>query len=169
VVVAALDHTREEQEMNLRRMIVAGLIAAVAVSAAASAATGPARQRVAITVKPGVVNTMVLNPLTQGELKRDSGTVTWQQESGRVVVRGGQRVEYWVGTGAFVLKQGRMLIRFNIGWLDAGRSHQAGTGTWKVVGGTGRYAKLTGGGRSAHVWLPRGPVAGRAEGFMHLG
>lgn len=155
--------------MSLIRLIVASLVAAVAVSAGASATAGPAKQRVAVTVKPGAVNTVVLQPLTKGELKRDSGTVTWRRKSGRVEVRKGQRVEYWVGTGAFALKHGRMLIRFNIEWLDAGRDHEAGTGTWKVVGGAGRYAKLSGAGRSAHVWLPRGPVATRAEGFMHLG
>src|SRR5918994_1256505 len=43
-----------------------------------------------------------------------------------------------------------------------------GTGTWKVVRGTGRYADITGGGRQGNMWLKhaRGPWTGRAEGFL---
>ena len=40
-----------------------------------------------------------------------------------------------------------------------------GTGTWKVVRGTGQYAKLAGHGRSAHMGLGNKWVA-RYEGLV---
>ena len=76
------------------------------------------------------------------------------------------RRESWPGV---VAKRGEIVTRFRIDWLDAGNGHNAGSGTWKVIRGTGAYANLTGAGRSAHVWLPRGPAASRAEGFMRSG
>ena len=38
-----------------------------------------------------------------------------------------------------------------------------GIGTWKVVGGTGAYAKITGGGRSGHQGHP---WLAQQEGFL---
>ena len=126
-----------------------------------------AKQRVAITIRPPVL-TWVLTPLSEGATKRDSGTVSWKRESEGVVMRDGQRIERWVGIGTFVGDRGRIVIRFRIDWLDAGQGHDAGTGTWRVIRGTRDYATVTGGGRSAHVWLPRGPAAARAEGYLRL-
>ena len=154
--------------MNVRRTGLAILIAAVTLSSAASAARVDAKQRVAITITPSV-GAFVLTPMTQGATKRDSGRVSWQRESERVLMRDGQRINHWIGTGRFNGKRGELFIRFRIDWLDAGNRHEAGSGTWKVIRGTGDYANLVGVGRSAHVWLPRGPAASRAEGFMRLG
>ena len=154
--------------MSVKRTGSAILIAAVTLSSAASAATVGAKQRVAITITPSV-GAFVLTPLTRGETKRDSGNVSWQRESERVLMRDGQRVELWIGTGTFIGKRGEFLIRFRIDWLDAGNGREAGSGTWKIIRGTGDYANLAGAGRSAHVWLPRGPAASRAEGFMRSG
>ncbi len=144
------------------------LIAAVTLSPAAGAGTVGAKQRVAITIRPSVL-TFALTPMTQGAIERDSGRVSWQRETERVLMRNGQRVRLWIGTGTFVGKRGEILIRFRIDWLDAGKGHESGSGTWKVIRGVGAYANLTGAGRSAHVWLPRGPAASRAEGFMRSG
>ena len=153
---------------SVRRTGLAILTAAVALSSAAGAGTVGAKQRVAITIRPPVL-AFVLTPMTQGEIERDSGSVSWQRESERVLMRDGQRVLLWVGIGTFISKRGEIVTRFRIDWLDAGNGHDAGSGTWKVIRGTGAYANLTGAGRSAHVWLPRGPAASRAEGFMRSG
>lgn len=142
--------------------------AAVTLTSAATAGAVGAKQRVAITIRPPVL-TFVLTPMTEGATKRDSGTVSWQRESERVVMRDGQRVRQWVGSGTFVGKRGTIVVRFRIDWLDAGHGHDAGSGTWSVIRGTRDYATLTGGGRSAHVWLPGGPAASRAEGFVRSG
>ncbi len=151
----------------MRQLVVAAAIAAGIVAAGAGAGTNAARQRVAITTTPTTaVKTFVLEPLTEGRLKRDSGTVTWHRENERTLIRDGQQVDHWVGVGTFVGKYGTIVIRSRIDWLDAGRGHDAGVGTWKVIRGTRDYARVAGSGKSAHVWLPSGAAASRAEGFM---
>jgi hypothetical protein len=59
------------------------------------------------------------------------------------------------------------VVRHRIEWVDAGNGYTVGTGTWTIVRGTGAYAHVTGGGRSAYSWLPRGFISARAEGFVH--
>ena len=151
----------------MRQLFVAAAIAAGIVAAGAGAGTNAARQRVAITVAPtSAVKTFVLEPLTEGPLERDTGSVSWQRENERTFVRGGQRVDHWVGVGTFVGKYGTIVIRVRIDWLDAGRGFDAGVGTWKVIRGTRDYARVAGRGRGAAVWSPSGAAASRSEGFM---
>jgi hypothetical protein len=57
------------------------------------------------------------------------------------------------------------VIRYRSEYVDAGNGYHVGTGTWKVVRGTGQYAKITGGGRSGNVWL-EGGWSSRDEGFL---
>jgi hypothetical protein len=147
-----------------RRSVVV-LLAAVTLAAGAGAGMDESRQRVAITVKPGTVNTFVLRPLTGGPIAPDAGTVAWMG-SERSRMRDGRRSRFWSGTGELVGKQGGLRVRLAVDWLDAGNGHEAGWGAWRIVGGTGAYAGLTGEGWSAHIWLPRGPVATRLEGAL---
>src|SRR6266705_1861045 len=65
-------------------------------------------------------------------------------------------------------KAGSLVIRYRTEYVDAGNGYHVGTGTWKVVRGTGQYAGITGGGRSGAVTLDRGPWSSRAEGFLTL-
>jgi hypothetical protein len=58
-------------------------------------------------------------------------------------------------------------------WVDAGADAGGpliGTGTWKVVRGTGQYARIAGGGPSAHAGLNGGtsPWFARQEGLLTL-
>jgi hypothetical protein len=144
---------------------VAVVIATGALSSAATGTSEPAKQRVAITVK-GTDHTFVLTPLTRGALKFDSGFESGCCWSRRFVMRDGQRIEVNDPLATFTGQRGTIEIRYRIEWVDAGNGYSVGTGTWRVVRGTGVYAHLTGSGRSAHSWPPAGFASGRAEGFV---
>lgn len=60
------------------------------------------------------------------------------------------------------------MIRSRIEYVAAANGYHVGTGTWKVVPGTGQCAQITGGGRRGDVYLDRGPWSGRNEGFLTL-
>jgi hypothetical protein len=148
--------------------LVAAVLATAAVTVSSVAAARPvaAKQQVFITVK-GEAHSFVLTPTGPGPVARDSGTVAdccWSQ---RFVVRDGQRIEINDPLETLTGKRGSFAIRYRIEWVDAGNGYTVGTGTWKVVRGTGAYKHVAGGGRSAHAWLPRGFVSGRADGYLH--
>ena len=149
------------------------LTAAVTLTSVAAAGPDAAKQRVAIMTK-GVANAstpaqFVFTPLQAGALKRDSGTARAAMPSGRVVMREGQRVTiYGPIVETLEGKRGTLVIRSRIEYVDAANGYHVGTGTWKVVRGTGQYAGITGGGRRGDVYLARGPWSGRNEGFLAL-
>lgn len=160
--------------MNARQAVLGALAAAFTLAAAAAAGPDAPKQRVAIMTK-GVANAstpakFVLTPLQTGALKRDSGT----EEAGslpreRVVMREGQRVSiYYPVVETLEGKLGTLVIRSRIEYVEAGNGYHVGTGTWKVVRGTGQYAQIAGGGRRGDVWLDRGPWSGFSEGFLAL-
>jgi len=161
--------------MKVRQAVLVVLAAAVTLTSVAAAGPHAAKQRVAITSKV-VANTsssgqFVLTPLQAGALKRDSGTESsvWNE---RVVMREGQSVEIDEGVQTLKGLRGSVTMRFRVEYVDAGNRYVSGTGTWKVVRGTGQYAHITGGGRSGTVSrdVPpsRGPWSSRAEGFLTL-
>jgi hypothetical protein len=138
--------------------------------AAESGPNGP-KQRVAIISK-GVDSDsgsgdFVLIPLQAGALTRDSGTGS-AVFSKRFVMSEGQRVQITGGVETLKGQRGSLKLRFRVEWVEAGNGYHVGTGTWKIVRGTGQYAQLAGGGRRGDVWLDRGrgPWSGRAEGFL---
>ena len=151
--------------MNTKLVAAAVLAAALTLTSGASAGPVAAKQRVAITARASV-GVFVLSPLKGGAVARDSGTAAWGTYSERTATRDGQAVEINDPLVTLYGKGGSLVIRFRIEWVDAGNGYSAGTGTWRVVRGTGAYAGFTGGGRSAHAWLPTGPVSWRAEGFI---
>jgi hypothetical protein len=158
------------------KALLALVVALAAVTLTSVAAAGPdaAKQRVALMTK-GMANAsspavFVLTPLQAGALKRDSGTtgVEGSLPPERVVVREGQRVAiYDPIVETLKGKRGSLVIRSRIEYVDAGNGYHVGTGTWKVVRGTGQYAQVTGGGRRGDVYLDRGPWSGRNEGFLN--
>jgi len=134
------------------------------------------KQRVAITARAGRDRThapahlFVLSPLKAGAVARDSGI-----SAGCVgcfthhfVTRDGQKIE--INNKLFTLagKHGTLDIRFRTEWADAGNGYSVGTGTWKVVGGTGNYRGVTGSGRSAFTWIAGAQMSTswRADGFL---
>ena len=62
-------------------------------------------------------------------------------------------------------KRGTLVIRSRIEYVEAGSGYHVGTGTWKVVRGTGQYARIAGGGGEAmSTWTAgHGAPAARAS------
>ena len=80
--------------------------------------------------------------------------------------RDGQEVFRWeCRAWTFTGKRGTLVLRSQFTWIEAGGPYNIATGTWKVVRGTGQYAGVTGGGRSAQVGAPSGWLA-RYQGFL---
>jgi hypothetical protein len=157
--------------MKARVVALVALVAAVTLTSVAAAGPDAAKQRVVITSQASQttqVSPFVLTPLQAGALKRDSGTQTAGSSSGRTVMREGQRVEIYDSVGTLKGKLGSLVIRYRTEYVDGGSGYHVGTGTWKVVRGTGQYAQITGGGRSGTVVLDRGPWSSRVEGFLAL-
>jgi hypothetical protein len=84
----------------------------------------------------------------------------------RVVIREAQSVSLYDGVSTLRGKRGTLVMRYHSEYVDAGNGYHVGSGTWKVVRGTGRYAGVAGGGRSGDVWLERGPWSSHNEGFL---
>jgi hypothetical protein len=157
--------------MKARQAILVALAAAVTLTSVAAARPDAAKQRVMITSQAaGTTHAapFVLTPLQAGALKPDSGTEIAPLAPGREGMRGGQRVTIYEVVATQKGKRGSLVIRYRTEYVDAGNGYHVGTGTWKVVRGTGQYAGITGGGRSGAVYLDRGPWSSRAEGVLTL-
>lgn len=153
--------------MHARHIVLAALAAAVILTSVAAAGPNGAKQRVAINVKFHA-STFVLSPFQAGALKHDSGTNFGNTANGscRDVIRDGQDVDVCSGRSTLTGKRGTLTIRTREEWVNSGNAACGiGFGTWKVVRGTGQYAGIAGGGRSAYEghcqkWY------GRHEGFL---
>ena len=159
--------------MRTQLAVLAALVTAVTLASVATAGSDVAKQRVAITVTMSSA-TGVLTALNDGALERDPGTFygDWSHSPDRTVIRDGQKVEIYSAVWTFTGKRGTLMFRERNEWVDVGhdlnRDGQPdgiGMGTWKVLRGTGAYARVTGGGRSAHLGLGRQWVI-RYEGFL---
>lgn len=151
--------------------VLAAVTAALALNSDGGSSSRATKQRVAI-VTQGLQNdpgspVFELIPLQVGALERDSGTEK-SSFAGRVTMRNGQRGVVTDGVETLQGHRGTLEVRFRIEWVGAGNGYRVGTGTWKVVRGTGRYADIRGGGLRGDMWLKRGrgPWTGRAEGFL---
>lgn len=149
-----------------RKLIAVAALAAAAVILTAVAAAGPvsAKQRVSIDVRGS--SPFVLTPLTSGAVKPDSGTATFCCWSQLHVVRDGQVLDLNNPQMTLTGKQGTIVARNRIVWLDIPDGAAVYTGTWKVVRATGAYAGLTGGGLAAGVSRASGYTKARFTGFL---
>jgi len=149
-----------------RMLTTVALVVTAAVTLAAVAAGGPlaAKQRVAIQGKG--VNGFVLTPLTAGALKADTGTGTFCCFTSQVITRDGQRIEITDPRLTLAGRRGTLVTSNRVEWLDVPGGYQLFTGTWKVIRGTGDYARLAGGGRVAGIQLPNGDINWRREGLL---
>ena len=133
-------------------VVLTALAASVMLVSVAAAGPAATKQRVAINMKFHA-STFVLAPLQAGALKRDSGTLSESGTSGscRDVIRDGQKASICPAAWTLAGKPGTLTIRASQEWVDPG-SGGCGVafGTWKIVRGTGEYARVTGGGRSAY-------------------
>jgi hypothetical protein len=158
--------------MRAGHAVAAALAAAVALASVAAARPAAERQRVGIELFGLPSGTFVLTPLQAGRLRGDTGTVTHTvaNYTPRMVMRGGQNVSVfepvvWLLRG----KRGNLTIQEPRNeWVRAAGGRDIGTGTWKVLRGTGQYAGLTGGGRTVHLSdaAGKGCWCVRQEGFL---
>jgi hypothetical protein len=160
--------------MHARLFVLAALAAAATLTSVAAAGPAAAKQRVSIAAKVLPAGTAVLEPLQEGTLVRNVGTFggNWSSTADRTVMRDGQEVGIHPATWTFAGKRGTLVFRERTEWTDLGQdlnrdgsSDHIATGTWKVVRGSGLYAGITGGGRSAHLGQGYKWVA-RYEGFL---
>jgi hypothetical protein len=155
--------------MKTPQAILVALAVVAALTSLAAAGSQATKQRVAITMHAGAatpVSPFVLTPLHAGRVKSDSGKQTGALPPERVIVRGGQSVSIYEGVTTLKGRRGSLVIRYRDEYVDAGNGYHVGTGTWKVVRGTGQYGRVTGGGRTGNVSLDRGPWSSRQEGVL---
>jgi len=156
--------------MRMKLTFVAALAAlavlAVTLTAVASAGSAKAKQRVAIQIDSTSGEGFALNPLTSGALKPDTGTVTFCCWTQRFIKRHGESIEINNPRMTLTGKQGTLVARNRIGWIDVPDGLSVFTGTWKVIRGTGAYAGLVGGGRGAGVDLGDSTDHAQFEGFL---
>jgi len=143
-------------------------VAAAVVSAGAAAGPGPLGQRIAITYSDGTADGFVLRPIAPGPVAADSGTTSACCWGDHWIKRDGQEIEVNDPLKTFYGNHGRFAYRARIEWVDAGNGYSVGTGTWRIVSGTGVYSHLEGGGRLALSWPPAGLASWRAEGLVRL-
>jgi hypothetical protein len=157
--------------VKVRCSALVAVVAAVALTSVAAAGPAGAKQRLAIDLEGG--QSFTLYPLQAGALKRDSGLSTAEPQSGRSFMRQGQQVSIYNITYTLSGKQGNLTIQERNEWVDVSQRNARGfdyrpgvaIGTWKVVRGTGAYAKIVGGGRSAHAGMGKQWFI-RLEGFV---
>jgi len=138
--------------------------AAVAFAAVAAGGTHSAGQRVRIDVK--VSSTFVLRPMSKGRIQPDSGPMSFCCWRSWNVTRAGATIEVTNPRMTLAGSRGTLEIRERIEWVGLPDDWAVQTGTWKVVGGTGTYAGLSGRGRIASVTTPAGSVMVRLFGFL---
>lgn len=159
--------------MKVRHALLAAFAAAVTLTSVAAAGPNAAKQRVMITSQAAqttLVSPFVLTPLQAGVIKRDSGKlVAGSNATDRVVMREGQEVTIVDDVSTFKGKRGSFVTRFHGEWVDAGNGYNVASATWKVMRGTGQYAKITGGGRGGGVWNERTDAwSSHLEGVLTL-
>jgi hypothetical protein len=160
----------KEPEMLTRVTALACVVAAAAFTATADAGHAVSKQRIAITTAVGDGHAFVLAPLTAGPVARDSGTASACCWTPRFVTRAGQSSEIDNPLKTYVGKRGTFTMRLVIDWIDAGNRYTIGTGTWKIVSGTGAYEHLEGNGRIAVSWPDALPSwqSSQAQGLVDL-
>jgi hypothetical protein len=163
--------------MNTHRTLTFVALASIAVAMFASlGAASPTvtKQRVAIVERIGFnggAATFEIIPLAPGPLKHDSGTIgpSTGNENAGSVTRNGQRLTVIRGVDPMTGKQGSFEVSQKIERAELGGGYGVATGTWSFRGGTGAYARFTGGGRFAGLDLPSGRVLIRQEGYVRAG
>ncbi len=151
----------------MRKLAFLAVFAATAVTLAAVAAAGPVstKQRITIDVKEES-GSFVLTPATSGAIRADGGTAIFCCWSSRRIVRDGQAIELNNPEMTLTGKQGTLVARNQIAWVDVRDGLAVFTGTWKVIRGTGVYAALSGGGRAVGVTFANGTGKSRFAGVL---
>ena len=151
----------------MRKMLaITVVLAAAAATLATVAGARPAstKQRVSVEQKG---TSFVLMPSSSGAIQSDKGAFAACCWATRYVVDAGERLHINTPHLTLTGANGTLKLHNRIEWIDVPGGLGVFTGTWKVVGGTGVYAGLSGGGRLAGVQTARG--YSRAHLFGYLG
>jgi hypothetical protein len=153
--------------MRTKFLALGVLLAAVAVvAAAAAAAPASGKQRIQIESKGSNTESFLLVPRTTGSIQPDKGEITYCCWTTRHVVSAGETLDvndpHVTLTGA----NGTLRLRNRITWVALPQGWLIFTGNWKVVGGTGAYAGLTGRGRVVGAQNPSGYDRTQYFGFL---
>jgi hypothetical protein len=105
--------------------------------------------------------------MSPGAVKLDSGSASWCCWSSFHVVRDGATLDLNNPEMTLAGKNGTLVTRNRIVWMDLPDGSSIFTGTWKVVKGTGAYAGLTGGGFVAGINLQNGHKSAQYTGFLN--
>jgi hypothetical protein len=148
-----------------KTMTVAVLLAATLAILAAVAYARPAsaKQRVSIAQQR---ESFVLTPTSAGAIGSDKGAFAACCWSTRHVVVAGQRLELNNPLLTFTGRNGTFKFRNRIVWVEVPGKWSTFSGTWKVVGGTGAYAGLSGNGHVVGVVSPSGHDRVHFFGFL---
>src|SRR5262245_57212477 len=132
--------------------IAAALTVAAPLSAAQvgtwSASKAGTRQRVMLVQKhrfgdrEGQFELVVLS---LGPIRSDTGSFTLAAELRPSIVRQGQGLSVYVVIETLTGAQGTFDVRWRVEFAGAGEGNTVGTGTWRILRGTGAYAGVTGG------------------------
>jgi hypothetical protein len=125
-----------------------------AFAAAAAGGTHSAAQRVRIEATGSGSVTFVLTPKSKGKIQHDTGPLDFCCWRSWNVTRAGASLEVTNPLLTLTGAHGTLNIRQRIEWVQLPDGYSIWTGTWKVVGGTGAYAGLSGHGIDAGVWEP---------------
>jgi hypothetical protein len=149
----------------MRKTLIAAAALAVAAMLVTVAAARPvsATQRVIIT---HTGNSFVLTPMSSGAIQGDSGTFASCCWTTRHVVRAGLQLDVNNPLLTLTGKNGTLKLRNRIVWVDVPGGWSIFTGTWKVIGGTGAYAGLSGHGSVAAAQSPGGFDRVQFFGFL---
>ena len=141
----------------MRKTLIAAvaLVAlATAFAAVAAGGTRSAAQRVRIEVSGADPFGFVLRATSRGQVRSDTGHVTFCCWTNSSVTRAGAKLDVSNPRLTFAGEHGTLKIRNRIEWVDLPDGWSVFTGTWKVVGGTRAYAGFSGHGRVAGAWAP---------------
>jgi hypothetical protein len=127
---------------------------AAAFAAVAAGGTHSAAQRVRIEARGADPFTSDLRPMSHGRIQGDTGQLTFCCWSTRSITRAGAELDVSNPRLTFHGEHGTLTIRNRIEWIPLPDGWSVFTGTWRVVGGTRRYAGLSGHGRIAGTWGP---------------
>ncbi len=149
----------------MRKTLTIAVVLAIAAVLATVALARPAAAKEHVIFNL-TTNSFVLTPSSSTAIQPDRGAFAACCWTTRHVVLAGERLElndpHITLTGA----HGTLNLRNRIEWVSVPGGWGIFTGTWKVVGGTGAYAGLSGGGRVAGVQTATGKSRAQFFGFL---
>jgi hypothetical protein len=100
------------------KLTVVAVLAVVAATLAAVAAAGTVAEKQRVAIQENGAASCVLNPLTSGAIKRDTGSASFWCGPERYIVRDGQALDINDRQMTLTLKRGTLVVSNRIGFVD---------------------------------------------------